>query len=123
MKIYKCNTCGRIIEEHVKGKGSIICCEKPMIELKELHLAEGKEKHKPVINKENNEVIVKIGSIEHPMNEEHSIKFIQIINENNECQTKYLKPTDKPEARFKVKENNNITARAYCNLHGLWSNE
>ena len=80
-----------------------------------------KEKHVPVIEKNEQGVIVKIGSEPHPMTEEHYIEWIEISTEKGSSK-KFLKPGDKPEALFPVKAEN-IKARAYCNLHGLWKSE
>ena len=76
------------------------------------------EKHVPVIEKTNNGVRVKIGSVAHPMEEKHYIQWIEIIADGK-VYKKYLKPGDKPEAEFCTSAKT-ITAREYCNLHGLW---
>jgi len=78
----------------------------------------GKEKHVPVIEKTKSGVKVKIGSIPHPMEEKHYIEWIEIIADDA-AYRKFLKPGDKPEAEFCIKAES-ITAREYCNIHGLW---
>lgn len=62
---------------------------------------------------------IKIGSIEHPMEPNHYIEWIEVI-EDNKTYKKFLKPGDKPEAEFNI-NSDKFTVRAYCNLHGLWS--
>lgn len=81
------------------------------------------EKHVPVIEKKDNEVIVKVGAVAHPMMEEHYIEWIELITENR-VYRKYLKPGEKPEVYFNVCDSTNqFTVREYCNLHGLWKAE
>jgi superoxide reductase len=78
----------------------------------------GMEKHLPVIEKTERGVRVKIGSIPHPMEEKHYIEWIEIIADKTSYR-KFLRPGDKPEAEFEVQAEN-IEAREYCNIHGLW---
>lgn len=121
-EMYKCNVCGNVVEKHVNGGGSLVCCEKEMVQLKELTGNEGNEKHKPVIEKTEKGILVKVGSIPHPMTEEHSIKFIQVTHDG--CtHTKYLESTQEPVAEFDIEFSDEISAREYCNLHGLWANK
>ena len=80
-----------------------------------------KEKHVPVLEKVNGGVKVKIGSVAHPMEEKHYIEWIEIIADGM-VYRKYLAPGQAPEAVF-LTEAANITAREYCNLHGLWKRE
>ena len=79
---------------------------------------EGNEKHVPVIEKTEKGFLVKVGSVEHPMEQEHYIEWIEIIADNK-VYRKFLNPGDKPEAQFEIQAES-ITAREYCNLHGLW---
>lgn len=119
MKVYKCNVCGNVVEMMVEGGGTLVCCDEEMELLTAKETDEGNEKHLPVITIEGNTVIVKVGSIEHPMVENHSIQFIQ-INYNNKKERILLKPGMKPEAVFNVQETGPIMIFEYCNLHGLW---
>ena len=119
-QIYKCNICGNIVEFLHVGKGQLICCGQPMDLLIEKTEDEGKEKHVPVVEKNEEGVIVKIGSVPHPMEETHYIEWIEIVFKNNSY-INFLKPGDSPEVEFKVwKEETIIFVRAYCNIHGLW---
>jgi superoxide reductase len=120
-EIYKCEVCGNIVEVLHDGVGTLVCCGQPMNLMKEKTEEEGNEKHIPVILENEEGVNVKIGSVEHPMTEEHYIEWIEISTENGESK-KFLTPDDKPEANFPVK-NKNIKAREYCNIHGLWKND
>jgi len=80
---------------------------------------QGYEKHVPVIEKEEDVVRVKIGSVEHPMEEEHYIEWVELIADGKRCR-KFLNPGDKPEAVFPYAEAKELSAREYCNVHGLW---
>ncbi|MFH1427442.1 MAG: desulfoferrodoxin [Patescibacteria group bacterium] len=118
-QVYKCNVCGNIVEVLHAGEGELVCCGQPM----ELQIAkkedEGQEKHVPVIEKTADGVLVKIGSVPHPMEEAHYIEWIEIIADGK-IYRKYLKTGDAPEVKFCIKAEN-ISAREYCNIHGLWS--
>jgi superoxide reductase len=116
--IYKCGVCGHVVQVLHAGAGQLVCCNQPMEMLTEKSQEEGMEKHLPVIEKTDKGIKVKIGSILHPMEEKHYIEWIQIIAGDKSCR-KYLKPGDAPEAEFEV-DSENIIARAYCNVHGLW---
>lgn len=120
-QIYKCEICGNIIEVLDEGQGELICCGQPMKLQTENTTEASNEKHIPVIEKDDKGVIVKVGSIEHPMDEEHYIEWIEISTEKGSSK-KFLKPGDLPQAKFPVKTEN-VKARAYCNLHGLWKSE
>lgn len=117
--IYKCNVCGNIVEVVHVGGGELVCCGKPMVKLAENSTDGALEKHVPVIEQTEDGFLVKVGSAPHPMIPEHYIEFIEVITEDGKIGRKYLKPGDKPEAQFgcncKI-----VSAREYCNLHGLW---
>jgi len=117
-EVYKCNVCGNIVEVLHAGKGELVCCGQPMELLKEKTEDEGHEKHVPVIEKTENGVRVKVGSIPHPMEESHYIEWIEIIGDER-IYRKFLKPGGKPEAEFQVTAAK-IEAREFCNVHGLW---
>ena len=89
--------------------------------LKEKTVDEGKEKHMPVIEKTETGIIVKVGSIPHPMEETHHIEWIEVIADARVCR-KFLNPGDTPEAEFDIRAEE-IEARAYCNIHGLWGSD
>ena len=116
-QIYRCEVCGNIVEVLNVGGGTLVCCGKPMILMNEKTNDLGMEKHVPTIEKTKKGIKVKVGSIEHPMLQEHYIEFIEVIV-NGKTYREFLKPGMKPEAEFCV--SGNIQARAYCNVHGLW---
>jgi len=119
-QIYKCNVCGNIVEVLHAGVGELVCCGQPMQLMQEKIEDVRKEKHVPIIEKTKSRVKVKVGSIEHPMEEKHYIEWIEIIENDRSC-VKFLKPGDKPEVEFELKtKEEKIKARIYCNIHGLW---
>ncbi|WP_297418123.1 desulfoferrodoxin [Clostridium sp.] len=118
-QVYKCEICGNIVEVLHSAGGTLTCCNQPM-KLKSENTTDGAtEKHIPVIEKVEGGVLVKVGSVEHPMLDNHYIEWIEVHTENK-VYRKYLKPGEKPEAFFKVDEEV-LFAREYCNLHGLWT--
>jgi superoxide reductase len=116
--IYKCEVCGNIVEVLHAGDGELVCCGQPMKQFKENTVDASKEKHVPVIEKIENGFKVSIGSVAHPMEEKHYIEWIEAIADGR-AYRQFLKPGDAPEAVFKI-DAVNITAREYCNMHGLW---
>jgi len=117
-QIYKCEICGNIIEVLHKGVGGLVCCGHPMKLFEAKTSDEGQEKHVPVIEKNECCINVKVGSIPHPMAEKHYIEWIELIADGL-VYKKFLKSGESPEAEFCVKAEQ-VTARAYCNIHDLW---
>lgn len=120
-QIYKCEICGNIVEVLHEGVGQLVCCGQPMKLFEENTVDAAVEKHVPVIEKTEKGIKVKVGSVEHPMTPEHYIEWIEIVADGKSYK-KFLNPGDKPEAEFCI-EAESITAREYCNLHGLWKSE
>ena len=120
-EIFKCAICGNIVEVVHVGGGELVCCGQPMNLLVANTVDAAKEKHVPVIEKNDKSVKIKIGSEPHPMTAEHYIEWIEILFDGK-ADRQYLKPGDEPIAEFSVAPAK-LTARAYCNLHGLWQAE
>ena len=120
-QIYKCNVCGDTVEVINAGAGQPYCCGQPMELLVEKTEDVGKEKHVPVVEKQGNELRVKIGEVPHPMEENHYIQWVEVLCDKG-CFKKLLKPGDKPEAFFNV-DCTNFMVRIYCNVHGLWKSK
>ena len=118
LEVYKCEACGNIVEVLHAGGGELVCCGEPMKLMVENTVDAAKEKHVPVIEKVAGGVKVKVGSVAHPMESKHYIEWIEIIADGK-AYRQFLNPGDAPEATFKV-EAQKVTAREYCNLHGLW---
>lgn len=120
-QIYKCNICGNIVEIAHMGVGELVCCGKPMeLMAEKTEIEEGEEKHVPVLEKTDNGVIVRVGNAPHPMESEHYIEWIEVVTEHRTYK-KFLEPGQEPIAEFFL-EAEHLTARVYCNVHGLWKN-
>ena len=115
LEVYKCEVCGNIVEVLHGGAGALVCCGKPMVHMEENTVDAAKEKHVPVIEGGGDGVTVKVGSAAHPMEDKHYIEWIE-VQDGDKVKRHFLKPGDAPEASFC----GGGTARAYCNLHGLW---
>ncbi|MEL7669307.1 desulfoferrodoxin [Methanobacterium sp.] len=120
-QVYRCNICGNIVNVLHTGVGKLVCCGQEMQLLEEKTTDSGSEKHVPVVEKTDNGIKVKIGSIPHPMEENHFIEWIEIAADGR-VYRKMLKPGDKPETEFEMdlEDINVINAREYCSIHGLW---
>ncbi len=116
--IYKCGMCGNIVAVVHAGEGELVCCGKPMDLMKENTTDGAREKHVPVIEKTAGGYKVKVGSVAHPMEDKHYIEWIELVADGKSYRA-FLKPGMTPEAEFCVKADK-VTAREYCNLHGLW---
>ncbi|NLA40519.1 MAG: desulfoferrodoxin [Smithella sp.] len=117
-EVYKCNVCGNIVEILHAGVGKLVCCDQPMKLMTENTTDAAKEKHVPVAEKVAGGFKVTVGSVAHPMEEKHYIEWIEVIADGK-IYRQYLAPGQAPEAVFPI-EAISITAREYCNLHGLW---
>ncbi|OYT54294.1 MAG: desulfoferrodoxin [Candidatus Altiarchaeales archaeon ex4484_2] len=120
-QIYRCNICGNITEVLHSGAGELVCCNQPMELLEARTGDEGYEKHVPVIEETSNGFRVKVGSTPHPMEDNHFITLIELLADG-QVYRGHLKPGDKPEAVFRIKASR-LSAREYCNIHGLWSSK
>lgn len=118
LEVYKCEICGNIVEVLHGGVGELACCGQPMVLMVENSVDAAKEKHVPVIEKVSGGIKVKVGSVAHPMEEKHYIEWVEIIADGK-AYRQFLNPGDAPKATFDVTADQ-VTAREYCNLHGLW---
>lgn len=119
-EVYYCEVCKMVTEVVTEGFGSLVCCGKPMEKLEEKTADVTTEKHVPFIQELENGYLVKVGqNAAHPMTDEHHIGWIELIVDGVVLR-KELNPGDAPEALFKVEKGNVVSAREYCNLHGLW---
>ena len=118
LEIYKCEACGNIVEVVHAGGGELVCCGEPMKLFKENTVDAAKEKHVPVVEKIDGGYKVMVGSVAHPMEEKHYIEWIEMVADGK-AYRQFLNPGDAPEAVFKV-DADQVSAREYCNMHGLW---
>ncbi|MCL2687187.1 MAG: desulfoferrodoxin [Methanobrevibacter sp.] len=119
-EVYRCNTCGNMVEVVKESVGQLVCCGQEMELLEERKLDVGPEKHIPVIEKDGDKVIVKVGEVPHPMEEEHHICFVELFV-GDKVYRKSLEAGDEPIAVFEVcSDVDELKAREYCSVHGLW---
>jgi len=118
LQVYKCEKCGNIVEVVHASTGQLVCCGQPMRLLVENTTDAAREKHVPVIEKGTDKITVKVGSVAHPMEEKHYIEWIELIADGR-VYRQYLKPGEAPTAVFPLSAGK-VSAREYCNLHGLW---
>ena len=119
LEIYKCEVCGNMVEMIHEGAGQLVCCGQPMKLFKENSVDAAKEKHVPVVEKTATGIKVTVGSVPHPMEEKHSIEWIELLV-GDQALRQFLKPGQGPSVLFEGVQADSVTAREYCNLHGLW---
>lgn len=120
-QFYKCRNCGNIVMIYHRGRQNLACCDQPMELLRENTVDAPTEKHVPVIERINDGYKITVGEVNHPMTEEHYIQWIELITDHK-VYTQFLNPGETPEAFFRA-DAIKVSARAHCNLHGLWRNE
>ncbi len=121
-EIYKCEKCGNIVEVVHPGDGTLVCCGEPMKLMREGSTDGAAEKHVPDIKKWKRGYHIQVGDVRHPMEQKHYIEWIELLADGKSYK-RFLTPEDAPEAFFDEVEAENVTARGYCNLHGLWKAE
>ena len=120
LKFYRCKRCGNIVAVVKNGGGKLVCCGEAMEEIVAGTVEASKEKHLPVYTVNGNEVTVRIGSVDHPMQDVHYIEWV-VLQTKFGNQRRALNPNDAPEVKFALLPNDEVVAvYAYCNLHGLW---
>ncbi len=117
-QVYVCAVCGNTVEVLHAGGGTLTCCNQPMSLQVENTVDASKEKHTPVIEQVAGGYTVTVGSIPHPMEEKHYIQWIELLADGK-AYRQLLQPGDAPRATFAI-DASDVTARAFCNLHGLW---
>ena len=121
VKFFKCEHCGNVIQKVVDSKVPVVCCGEKMKELTVNTVDASVEKHLPVVTWIDEKTIkVEVGSIAHPMLEEHHISFIYVETENGGVRVDL---NDKPEAVISLGDQKAVAVYEYCNLHGLWKTE
>jgi superoxide reductase len=120
-EVYKCSVCGNITKVVHASDGILVCCGQPMVLQQEKTDDTGKEKHVPVVEKTATGILIKVGAVPHPMEEKHFIEWVEVRNGNN-VYIHGFRPGEKPEAEFPL-TTTNVKVRAFCNVHGLWTNK
>ena len=125
LTFYKCNRCGNLLIPLIDSGVNPVCCGELMEKLEACSSDAAVEKHVPVIERDSDErhINISIGSVDHPMTEEHLIQFVVLLY-GERIYTFKLEPGDEPKARCTIKDTTvPLTVYAYCNLHGLWKAE
>ncbi len=118
LEVYVCEACGNVVEVLRGGDGELTCCNQAMSLLDEKTADAATEKHVPVVEKIDGGYKVTVGSVPHPMEDDHWIEWIELVADGKACR-QFLSPGDAPEATFAT-EAAEVTAREHCNKHGLW---
>ena len=120
MKFFKCAKCGKIIAVVKESACPTVCCGEDMKEIVANTVDAAQEKHVPVYTVNGNVVDVNVGSVAHPMTEEHLIEWVMLETEQGN-QRKPLKANSEPKVSFAISAGDKVKGvYAYCNLHGLW---
>lgn len=121
-KFYICEHCGNLIGMIYDAGVPMMCCGQKMKKLEAGVVEASHEKHVPVVKVDGNIVNVSVGSVEHPMAEEHNIAWVYLQTDQG-GQRKNLEIGKAPVVRFALADEKPIAVYAYCNLHGLWKAE
>ena len=122
LQVYKCDVCGNVVEVLEHCAGELVCCGQPMTLQQEKTEDAATEKHVPFIERIDGGYRVRVGqNAAHPMEEKHYIQWIELLADGKACR-QFLEPGDAPEAVFSVSAEN-VSAREYCNIHGLWKGQ
>ena len=121
-KFYICEKCGNLVEKIEDSGVPMVCCGQKMTPIEAGTVEASREKHIPVAVVEGNTVKVSVGSVEHPMAEEHSILWVELKTDRG-VQRKNLEVGKAPVVTFVLADEKPLEVFAYCNLHGLWKSE
>jgi superoxide reductase len=121
-EFYKCVVCENVVEVLRSGVGTLVCCGEDMEKLEAKTEDKGQEKHVPVIEEADDGILVKVGDVPHPMEDNHYIKLIEVLTEDKVLRTE-LQPGQEPQAEFNIAKDDVITAREFCTVHDLWKTE
>ncbi|MFH1847553.1 MAG: desulfoferrodoxin [Candidatus Omnitrophota bacterium] len=118
-ELYRCDICKNVVELVHEGATSLVCCGQPMGKLEAKTQDEGKEKHVPIIEGTSSGVRVQVGSVAHPMEDKHYIKFIEALTADRIYRAE-LMPGQVPETEFCISKSDIVEVREFCTVHGLW---
>lgn len=120
VSFYRCEVCGNIVSLIKNGGGKLVCCGKPMVKLEANTTDAAQEKHVPVAIRKDGKIYVEVGSVAHPMTEQHLIEWIAVTGDGG-TEIIFLSANDEPKAVFCDRKNAEVYA--CCNLHGLWKSD
>lgn len=116
---YRCAKCGNIVVKAVDGGGQLTCCGQAMEIIEPNTTDAATEKHVPAVTLDGDKIIVNVGSVDHPMLDEHFIQWVYVVTEEGVL-ARCLKPGEAPHAEICLGGQKPIAVYEYCNLHGLW---
>lgn len=118
-KFYLCEACKNLMGVVNDSGVTPVCCGSPMKELVPNSTDAAGEKHVPALVRSGKSLQVQVGSVPHPMLEEHFIQWI-MVQQGDKVQRVALKPGQEPKAAFVLDSEDPVSVYEYCNLHGLW---
>ena len=119
---YKCDVCGAMAVKVVDGEGELCCCKQPMRVVEANTSDAAQEKHVPDVSVQNNILYAQVGSVAHPMEEDHYIQWVYVVTEHGVI-ARCLEPGHAPEATIALGSETPLEVYEYCNKHGLWKAE
>ena len=122
LKFFVCEKCGNLVNVIEASGVKMRCCGQEMTEVVANTVDASREKHLPVVNVADGVVKVNVGSVDHPMSEEHNIAWV-VLHTDKGIYRKHLAAGDAPKVDFIINEENPLAVYAFCNLHGLWKTE
>lgn len=117
VRFYVCKTCGNVIGLIHGNAAALRCCGQEMQLLEANTEDAAVEKHVPVYERVEDEIVVKVGEVEHPMEKDHYIMWVAVVSDNKTTRVR-LFPEQSTETRLPYQPG--ATLYAYCNKHGLW---
>lgn len=119
VRFFRCSHCGNIVTFFHDSGAPLTCCNDLMVELIPNSVDAANEKHVPTVTMSDGILTANVGSVDHPMLEEHHIEFLFLETQHG-GQIKYLEVGSKPCAQFSLVDDKPVAVYEYCNLHGLW---
>ena len=119
---YKCDVCGSMAVKVVDGGGELCCCKQPMRVVEANTTDAAAEKHVPEVSVKDNILYAQVGSVAHPMEEDHYIQWIYVVTKEGVI-ARCLKPGEAPEAAIELGSQTPLSVYEYCNKHGLWKTD
>ncbi len=119
LDVCRCPVCGIVVETLHAGAGALVCCGMPMQMLELRAGGDNGREHALAIARTGNSYKVHVGSHVHPMEAQHYIEWIELIADGQTYRL-FLRPGGQARAAFRVKAEQ-VSARALCSVHGLYS--
>ena len=108
-RFYICEFCGNVIGMIHDAGVPVMCCGEEMTKLEPGTTDGSQEKHAPVVCVEDNTVHISVGSVHHPMEEEHSIQWVYLQTDKG-GHRKCLEVGKEPTVRFALVDEKPVAA-------------